>query len=454
MGYLLVLLKMDAAYRGLYGEGDDIIIPQAQTDVGELFRVIASLEARVRALESENASLRALIDGKYVYELTSFKDMDAARDAFESAGGNGVFGSLKRHAASLAVDNVEEWWETNKNQFPDLQNEWAAAKEIVVAREVKRSAPKSRDGPEKTVSDLSLFLIPFMYVWGGVWEYMAPFLPGVLCDSGHFSRLLNISVPQVTDNWANLYFKRQPLQYLLQHASPNAGGEKDPKVYTPAFLAADIVLFVDGLILRQEKSGGWRYQKESYDWGQYEDNIVRFLLICSVIGEIMDLSNGRGGRWVECDCAHDIELVERLNEEARQLRKKVKLHLVVDRGFKVYVEAIAACEWEWIDFSYDMPYHLNEPQKRGRKTEEEKARIKAAHRAQHPPDEVDYNRRVAAMRYINEVSVGRVKRCRLFSRVLPTKMLDKIDDFLSIAAAVANYQLQLRQESKEGKDKA
>ncbi|MCA9362189.1 hypothetical protein KC906_02345, partial [Candidatus Kaiserbacteria bacterium] len=217
---------------------------------------------------------------------------------------------------------------------------------------------------------------------------------------------------------------------------------------------ADIVLFVDGLILRQEKSGGWRYQKESYDWGQYEDNIVRFLLICSVIGEIMDLSNGRGGRWVECDCAHDIELVERLNEEARQLRKKVKLHLVVDRGFKVYVEAIAACEWEWIDFSYDMPYHLNEPQKRGRKTEEEKARIKAAHRAQHPPDEVDYNRRVAAMRYINEVSVGRVKRCRLFSRVLPTKMLDKIDDFLSIAAAVANYQLQLRQESKEGKDKA
>ncbi len=412
-------------------------IPNRDVDPVRLYLEIARLQRRVAELESaEHVGVEKLPASTF-HALTGFADVAAARAAFDNSGGEAYFGSLRRHDSPLAADDLVAARDHLLHQLTGCAHEVEAAFNVVSARRSHSEVKETRRGPRPKVDAFHLFLLPFMFVHGGVLEAWAPFLPGVGVSQSQFSRLLAVAGPAVARKWASMFYCKRDLRWLLVHARPS---QRTPPILADA-RRADIVLFIDGAPLETEKSDGGYEQKVLYDWSKDSMPILRVLVVSAADGTIVEVSDATGGRTTEVTVAHSMHIIERLEREAAEQQRRVHLHFIVDRGFFDFVAAVRASRWDHLTVTTDIPFHLNPPVGRGKY---ERGAPKRAKRKQHESGEVDYNRSVAAQRWINEVAVGALKRSRLFRHRIDLSIVHNIGAFLEIAAALANYRIEMK----------
>lgn len=414
-----------------------------------LKKEVDRLQPELYALHLQRSQGACALDHATFHALTGFPIPDMAWDEYQKAGGDGVFGALKRHSTPIPSEQLEPAKVELLIAFPELKSVMDTAMAPLLASADEDDEPKSHRGAPPVVDHFHLFLLVFMYVHGGVLEFMAPFLPGIGITQEQFSRLLNISTPVVASKWASLYYKQRSLSWLLENAGPNVekhSSRKTERHLDTDLKNADIVLTIDGGAVPCEKSDGSHEQKAMYDWSKDEQPEVRVIVVGALNGAIVEVSPAHGGRTSEVDVLETMKLLERLNAEAREAGKSVKLHLLVDRGFYFFVTAQDLSEFTFLTVTFGMPHHEKKPKRRGeRYTEEEKAQG-LNKRRQFTQDETDHNREIAAARWISEWSVGALKHARVFHRLLDLTTLHLIDDFFAIAAALVNYLLEIQPE--------
>jgi hypothetical protein len=412
--------------------------------INELLGHIRALQVRVAELESLCERSMRNIDDKVFYRVTGFLNARDAAGEFEKAGGENVFGSARRDRTFLDPVRMPDVRKLLHLQFPRQQELVDRGCDQLAQKLEEESLPRGRGGAPPAVDAFHLFLIPFVYIYGGLDESLAPILPGISVSQSHFSRLLRVSAHLVLEKWVPLYYCKRDLAWLCSHCGPNhMPGRFDrlePQM-RDKLLMSSIVLLIDGATFLSEKSGGGRQQKHMYDWSKDSAQEARVLLICDLYGRILHVSPSVGGRTFEVEVAATLQILEDLNSDA--LASQVSLHVtfVVDRGFRDFVLSKGNTSWSNLTVDFVIPHHLNVPGKRGhRKTAEEKA----AKRKQHDESEVQTNRSVASVRWINEWSVGALKHCRLFHRLLDLTILPHFDTYLEIAAAISNYHVEKR----------
>ena len=171
--------------------------------------------------------------------------------------------------------------------------------------------------------------------------------------------------------------------------------------------------------------------------------MARVIVIATLRGEIVEMNDVTGGRNQEVDVIASMELVERIDSEAVTMgygsENRLRVALIFDRGFFMFKKQLEEQDWQCITLDILEPHHLNPPQRRGRPP---KGHVAPEPRKFFSSDEVEYNRAVAAIRWVNEWSVGALKRARLFQRVVDLSTAHLINDFFSISAALVNFTIK------------
>jgi hypothetical protein len=425
-------------------EGAEVPIPTAFT-VANLFAQVRLLQQEVAELQAERSRSLEALPAETFRALTGFPNLAVAREEYEKAGGDAVFGAVRRRVV-MDRDVLEKAAAHVAEQFPGCGEAVEAAKQAVLARFIDSERPKDTRGRKAEVEPFSAFLLVFMYVFGGQLEFMAPILPGIHCSKGHFSRLLDIFAPVVEEKWTREYYKKRDVNWLLQNAGPNQERSKyaGERRYDNELREADVVLELDGGTMKCEKSRGLREQKENYDWSKDDQPEIRVLILSALSGEIVELSTATGGRSFECELAERMDFLERWNEGAAQLQRCIKIHLIVDRGFHDFQQAIEKKKWSNLHVSVAKPSFLNAIKHRG---EHYTAEEKKSKRTNFDAEEAERNREIAGERWVNEWSVGALKGCRLFKRLLDLSIVPHMNEFLSIAAAIVNFRVRKLRES-------
>lgn len=263
-----------------------------------LLGAVSFLQARVEDLEVAAKHELEVLDDTTFHSLTGLPNVAKAREEFERAGGYAEFKGVRRHQTSLSAEVVLRAGEEIRFQFPE---DCSFVSEAVLSVQQRRcwiyDNEKDSRGRLPVVDEFALFLIPFMYVYGGVMEYMAPFLPGIHVSQPQFSRLLLNVAPVVAKKWAKLYYCKRDLLWLKDNCSPSQDRSQYWKEHQldPDFRNANIVLLLDGGTVKSEKSHGVREQKEMYDWSKDNQPEMRVLVLVSLSGEIVEVSSATGG---------------------------------------------------------------------------------------------------------------------------------------------------------------
>ena len=413
----------------------DWSIPERPEKRERLAEEVARLQHQVAFLKDSGADS---LDEKTFHHLTGFRNAFTARAEFERAGGEAVLNAVDRHQTHLDSQSLNPAYEHVIQQFPGVGDLLHRSLLAVGMRRAVDAEEKVSGKAHPRVDAFHLFLLVFMYVHGGVMEYMAPFLPGIGVSQGHFSRLLVNSTPVVARCWASKYYRVRPLAWLLEYASPKVRTPtRDQEKQVVDLEKADIVLCVDGYTATCEKSDGGAEQKQIFEYQKSGEPKMRIIEVCALNGVVVEVSHATGGRKTECQIVASLRIADRINGEALAAGTHVRLHFVVDRGFYDFRASLEKGSWSNVTVTCIAPYHLVKP---GKKSEAEKA---AGMRKQHPNEEVLVNRGVAAVRWINEVSIGRINHARFLHRMLDLSMLHAIDDFLAIAAAQVNFALKV-----------
>lgn len=413
-------------------------IPECNLSKQELIDEIARLQQELSKYTSREKRGARDIDDKAFRALTGFYNAVEAEREYGLSGGDAVYGALHRHGTVIDTSSMSSAYSRVSEQFPGLESLIDNAMSSMSSQHRAPDGVKSNCGAPVVVDNFHLFLLVFMYVHGGVLEAWSSFLPGIGVSQGQFSRLLHTAAPVVASTWAPHYYGVRGLDWMLQNAGP---GDQVPELLETA-KSADIVLFVDGTPLETEKSGtGW-IQKLLFDWSKDKANIVRVLLVTTARGEIVEMNEATGGRITEVVVVRAMGITERLNEEARVVGKKVHLHWIVDRGFHDFTKLLGNTNWSNLQVTFDIPFFVNEPIGRGHGV---RGGPKVKKRTQLNESEVNYNRAVAAARWVNEVAVGGLKHCHLFQKRLDLSVLHNISYFLIIAAGLVNYHIQIKQ---------
>lgn len=326
-----------------------------------LVQRVAQLQEEVQELRRANVAGASALDPTTFRALTGFFMDAVARTEYELAGGDDVFDAVERHGTHLSPQVVQEAYDLMLHGYPAVHAELQRAKETVVQRRVADSGlEKANCGPKAVVSGYHLFLLVFMYVHGGMMEFTAPFLPGIQVSQSHFSRLLMNATPVVASKWAARYYCKRGLDWLLENASPNAAMATNTmgRNFPEDFVGADIVLGMDGGTIRSERSHGSVEQKSMFDWSKDNQNEVRVLVIHALSGAIVDVTTATGGRTFEVEIAESLDLMDRLNEEAEEIGRMVKLHFVVDRGFDDFRAWLSKQQWDWLTVTVGIPAFL------------------------------------------------------------------------------------------------
>lgn len=407
--------------------------------VGEVARLQAELARLKAAVEGGASSL----DPETFRALTGFHDDAVARKEYELAGGDAAFGQIDRHGTHLSAEVVHQAYQQMLQQYPAATAELKRAFETVFARRVAvGDHEKDARGRHAVVSNYHLFLLVFMYVHGGVLEFNAPFLPGIGVSESQFSRLLMNSTPVVASQWAARYYCTRGLQWLLQNAGPDAEVTKDQatRIFDENFTAADIVLGMDGGTIRSERSHGSVEQKSMFDWSKDNQNEVRVLVLHALSGVIVEVTTAAGGRTFEVEIAESLDIMDRLNDEALELEKHVRLHFVVDRGFDDFRKWLETQHWEHLTVTVGMPAFMNPHITRA---EENAGVVRPPKRHFFTSLEAYESREIARERWISEWDIRALKRARFCHRLLDLTILEKIDDFLAIEAGLVNFGLDV-----------
>lgn len=378
----------------------------------------ALLEQRVRDLEAQVRHLEDLQHGNFfnlkstfIEHATGFKDgADALREG-EQSGSFVALRNIGRNEVAVEDELLVEEAKVLRDAFPGLEADINQALEELL----QRPTHQPRQGHSKIVDDQHLFLVPFLYLVGGFYDWTAPILPGVRVSASHFSRLINIATPIVSSKWAPRYFRQRSLRWLCQFCAP-------PEGYN---IACDILLFFDGKKLEIQRSHGLEEQRMTYS-SVTSSNIVQFIGVTNRLGWFVDASDILGGRGVESDMAMGMEFWDCINDDAKKESAIVKIHLIVDRGFRDVRSAVQNNSWRYsnIRFTCELPFHLGtdaDPQ-----------------RKQHAGFEVEINRHVQAQRWVNEKAFSYLQKIHFFDRPIPLSTLHNIDCFIAISLAVAN----------------
>jgi hypothetical protein len=397
-------------------------------------RSYEALVSRVAQLSAENEKLQAQLAVKNVTSMFTLKDKTfLAATSFASAqvclqeaaecGALEVLGTLERNKVEPSTTFLEEQTQALQKALPGLEGEIDEALARCLERAQKK--PKKGDGRgAKTRIDVEhLFLIPFLYMVGGFQQWTAPMLDGIRCSQQHFSRLLAISTPVVVDRWARQYYQPRNIAWLKQFCPPRPQDAEG---------AADCTLFYDGSKYEVERSGGLREQRMT--WSAVEDcNLLQFIGVTNEKGWFVDATAWAGGHMKESDMVWTLDLWDRINKEAQAMGETFWIHLIVDRGFRDNRATLREMDdtedwpWPWLDITCEVVHHL------GTKEEPD--------RTQHPPEEVEDNRKYQGRRWVNEKAFAFFDISRFFRRVIECTSVASMQLFKQLNLGIANYRM-------------
>ena len=389
-----------------------------------------ALEEKIHLLEAENSKLKADLHGSFFDEdpkvfkkATGFRNAVHARAELNLSGCKMELDALSRHHHDADPTLLTEMANLLADFMPDVKEEVKGALADCLGKIEKKDGTVSQRGRSCTVDTEHLFLIPFLYVMGGFYEWMAPLLPGIKISQEHFSRLLSLSLPVVVKNWVPRYYCDRSLPWLRTFCAPHSDEAKE---------GIDCVLFYDGSKHEIERSQGMREQRHTYN-SYTKANIVQFIGVTNANGWFIDSTAFAGGKMKESNMVWTLGLWDRLNTEAAEAGEVFCIKLIVDRGFRDnrdYVEKHQGTEsWPWpnLKLQVEVVHHLG--------TDEESTV------AQHPPDEVEKNREIQARRWVNEKAFAYFNIAHFFDRVIRASTLPMIDAIQLLALAVANMKM-------------
>ena len=142
------------------------------------------MEDRIRIVEQENAQRRSLVKGDF-YSVhheafaaaTGFRDADHAWQELRESGCFGVLEQMHCHRAMVPLEHYEQARNILLQALPGLEAVVHRAYEMEM-KKGRPEGPKAKQGRKASVSVEHLFLLPFLYIFGGLFEWAGRFLPG------------------------------------------------------------------------------------------------------------------------------------------------------------------------------------------------------------------------------------------------------------------------------------
>jgi len=146
-----------------------------------------------------------------------------------------------------------------------------------------------------------------------------------------------------------------------------------------------------------------------------------------------------GASVAEVDILKNTGFLDKIDVLAKEEGKIVQVRLIVDRGYLKL--ALDKNRYPNLVVEVEIPHHLNLPRMPGDKRGEKKVK-----RFRFDTNEVIQNCQVATHRVFNEIANHRVKISRLLQHVIPHQYVPLLDDFMDIAAGLANEYIGFCQE--------
>lgn len=383
----------------------------------------SSLLKRVEDLERRNKELEEKLRGS-MYEMkdklfrlcTGFESVAVALEELRISGCEDLLSSVRRSGIVIPAEVMDNAVNRLIVALPDIADLLRTACDAIKTKDEQLlNRQKKRTGAPPVVDAKHLFLIPFVYVYGGFMQWQASFLPGLHVNQSQFSVLLATTLPIVVERWVPRYYRARGIDWLKQHCGPR---DVDPE-------GTDFVLFYDGCKIRTEKSAGLREQKMSFN-GKEKTNLVHFLGLTNEKGWFVEVTDMMGGRFTESNMPWLLNFWDAIDEEARSRNISVKARFIVDRGFRNNITKIRDEQdkesWKWknLHVQMDSPVHLGD------------------NRSQVEADEAELNRRIQARRWVNEKAFAFFQHSRLFAGILEMNSLAQVNSFQKIAVAIAN----------------
>jgi hypothetical protein len=387
-----------------------------------------AMEDRIRILEKEHEQLQSLVQGDFYsvqheafVAATGFRNADHARKELRESGCASALEQMDRHKARPPLQHFEQARNILLQALPGLEDAVHHAYELE-AKKAGRQGPKAKQGRKASVGVEHLFLLPFLYIFGGLFEWAGHFLPGFHISQSQTSVLLQNSVPVLAKHWAPRYFCPRGLDWLRKFCPRE---ESDPS-------DADFALFLDGTKLPQERDSGFRGQRAGYSEAA-KTHIGQFIGVTNAKGWIVDATPCLTPLRSESEIVWQLKLWDRINEEGYMRDEVVHAHLILDRGFRDLKNQM---EKDQSDDDWPFPHlrvtceiveHLG--------TKED------PQRAQHDAPEAEKNRAIQARRWVNEKAFGFFKQAHFFDRTMRASTLYHINDIIRIGLALANMRL-------------
>jgi len=405
--------------RGILGGNADFVVNfERNPSLGE--RKCLRLD-----LESDNLIRR----------LTGFRNGDDARDAFESCGGDQLFADLSQHRRQYEEIYVQ-------SAVSALKSKDLGPSELIesIGAEFERQHCDyhSTRNRESRLPAINMFLLPFVYVFGGIRMDVIGLLPYYNLKKDQVSLLIHNATPLVVKSWASQWAFHPSLQWCLKNASSEISeGQEMP----------EITIFADGMDVPVQKSMNQLTQKAQYGKKseKHAHHALRSILFSTRDRAIVSCTSFAGSRLSEQSMVRRSKLLQKLESEAAQSKQKIKVNLIVDRGFywlkgkkksSTNDSGPLQSSFKWLEISLILPVHLNAPSQ-GRRGGVQK-------RSQFEQDEVFHNVHVASERQVNERAVGLFKLAKMMDqRQLHLDLVPMIDDFLNLAWAIANYSIPI-----------
>lgn len=398
-------------------------VPPNPRDPEEMEKRIARLEAENEQLKNPTGLSFFQVPAEVFSKATGFRNPNEARLELESSGCKTELEALKRHHNDPDPELLREMAGVLSDFMPDASSDIHLALGDCLQKISDSHSTKAPQGRQPVVDVEHLFLIPFLYIMGGFYEWSAPILPGIGVSQEHFSRLLSLSLPIIVEKWVPRYYCHRGIQWLRTWCAGNVE-ERNRGV--------DCVFFYDGSKHGVERSQGLHEQRHTYN-SYVKENILQFIGLTSSTGFFIDSSTFAGGKMHESDMVWTMDIWDRLSDEASASGEEYFIKVIVDRGFRDTRDFVAknqgTPDWPWpnLKLEVEVVEHL------GTKAEPD--------RTQHPVAEVFLNRRIQARRWVNEKAFAYFNIAHFFDRVIRSSTIPMIEMIKVVALAMANKKM-------------
>ena len=390
------------------------------------------MEKRINRLEAENQELRGLqhlsfykVPVEVFSKATGFRNANEARLECQSSGCRKELEAVSRHHHDADPVLLSEMAGILSDFMPGVADEVQLALSDCVSTISKPRVVKAPQGRVPIVDVDHFFLIPFLYIMGGFYEWSAPILPGIGVSQEHFSRLFSLSLPIIVGKWVPIYYCDRSMDWLRTWCAGNTE-ERNRGI--------DCVLYYDGSKHGVERSQGLHEQRHTYN-SYVKDNILQFIGLTNSNGWFIDSSTFAGGKMHESAMVWTMGIWDRLNNDAGALGKVFFIKVIVDRGFRdtrdFVEENQGTLQWPWphLKLEVELVEHL------GTKAEPD--------RTQHPVEEVHLNRNIQARRWVNEKAFAYFNIAHFFDRVIRASTIPMIDMIKVVALGMANKKMEI-----------